>query len=77
MVFRKPYAFLIKHFRLIHLVITAILVYIVSVSNKIYSFISSCIDDQVNRYNALEYIDYNIYMDYLKFNFILYNILVV
>lgn len=62
MVFRKPYAFLIKHFRLIHLVITGLLVYIVSFSNKIYSFIGDCISDQVNKYNALEFIDYRIYI---------------
>ena len=62
MVFKKPYAFLIKHFRLIHLIITAILVYIVRFSNNIYAFINSCISDQVNRYNALEYINYNIYI---------------
>ena len=62
MVFRKPYAFLIKHFRLIHLVITAVLAYVVIQSNKIYSFIESCIDDHVNRYNALDYINYNVYI---------------
>ena len=62
MVFRKPYAFLIKYFRLIHLIITGVLVYIVSQSNKIYSFINSCIDDPVNRYNAVDYIDYRIYI---------------
>ena len=62
MVFRKPYAFLIKYFRLIHLIITGILVYIVINSNRIYSFILSCIDDQVNRYNARDYINYNIYI---------------
>ena len=62
MVFRKPYAFLIKHFRLIHLIITGLLVYIVSNIQKIYSFILSCISEQVNRYNALDYINYNIYI---------------
>lgn len=62
MILRRPYAFLIKHFRLIHLVITAILVYIVRFSNNIYKFINSCISDQVNRYNAMEYIDYKIYI---------------
>ena len=77
MVFRRPYAFLIKHFRLIHLIITAILVYVVSFSNKIYTFINSCILDQVNRYNALEYINYNIYIYRCRYSFIFYNILVI
>jgi len=62
MVFRKPYAFLIKHFRLIHLIITAILGYLVIQNNEIYLFINDCIDDPVNRYNALQYIDYSIYI---------------
>lgn len=62
MVFRKPYGFLIKHFRLIHLIITGILIYLVSSSKEIYSFLNSCIDDAVNRYNALSYINYSIYI---------------
>lgn len=74
MVFRRPYAFLIKHFRLIHLIITAILVYIVSFSNKIYAFINSCIIDQVNRYNALEYINYNIYI-FIGIGIVLFSII--
>lgn len=62
MVFRKPYGFLIKHFRLIHLIITGILAYLVSCNRYIYLFINSCIKDSVNRYNALEYINYSIYV---------------
>jgi len=62
MILRKPYGFLIKHFRFIHLIITAILIYLAKFSTDIYKYINSCIDDQVNRYNALEYINYNIYI---------------
>lgn len=62
MVFRKPYGFLIRNFRLIHLIISAILIYLVTYSNKIYTFINSVIDDPVNRYNALKFIDYRIYI---------------
>lgn len=62
MIFKKPYGFLIKHFRLVHLIITAILVYLVLLSNQIYKFLNDCIMDSVNRYNALEYIDYRIYI---------------
>lgn len=71
MVFRKPYAFLIKHFRLIHLIITGILGYLVVRSNDIYSYINSCINDAVNRYNALQYVDYNIYI-YIVIGLILF-----
>ena len=62
MVFRKPYGFLIKYFKLIHLVITAILIYLVRCNREIYLFLNSCIDDVVNKYNALEYINYSIYI---------------
>lgn len=62
MIFRKPYAFLIKHFRLIHLIITGILVYLVSCNNTIYKYLNSCIDNSSNKYNALIYINYNIYI---------------
>ena len=58
MIFKKTYGFLIKHFRLVHLIITAVLVYLVFFSNQIYKFLNDCIMDSVNRYNALEYIDY-------------------
>lgn len=62
MVFRKPYGFLIKYFRLIHLIISGLLIWLVTYSNKIYKFINLCIKDSVNRYNAVEYIDYRIYI---------------
>ena len=62
MILRKPYGFLIKHFRLIHLVITGILVYLAKFTTDTYIYINSCISDQVNRYNALGYINYKIYI---------------
>lgn len=62
MVFRKPYAFLIKHFKLIHLIITSILILLVRSNNTIFSYLNSCINDPVNRYNALDYINYSIYI---------------
>lgn len=62
MILRRPYAFLIKHFRFIHLVITAILFYLAKFSTDTYVYINSCISDQVNRYNSLDYINYNIYI---------------
>ena len=62
MVFRKPYGFLIKYFRLIHLIICGILMYLVSSNNKIYSYLNSCIADSVNKYNALDYMKYGIFI---------------
>ena len=62
MVFKKPYGFLIKHFRLVHLIITVVLGYFAFFTNNAYKFLNNCIVDSVNRYNALEYIDYKIYI---------------
>ena len=62
MVFKKPYGFLIKHFRLVHLIITIILGYLAFFTNQLYKYLNACIGDSVNRYNALEYIDYRIYI---------------
>lgn len=61
MIMRKPYAFLIKHFKLFHLIITFVLGYLVLCSNKIYSFLNDCIKDSFYKYDALEYINYSIY----------------
>ena len=61
MVFRKPYAFLIKHFRLIHLIITAILVYIALKSSQLYKYITDVITGVASRYDAVNYIRYGIY----------------
>ena len=62
MVFRKPYGYLIKYFRLIHLIITGILIFLVSASNSIYSYLNSCVDDSVNRYIAYDYINYGLFI---------------
>ena len=62
MVLRKPYAFLIKHFRLIHIIITVLFGYIAFKSRNIYVYLKSVIANSANRYNVLEYIDYKIYI---------------
>ena len=62
MVLRKPYAFLIKHFRLIHLIITTLLVFLLIKNREVYIFLQECIGDSVNRFDALQYIDYGIYI---------------
>ena len=38
MILRKPYAFLIRHFKLIHLILTVLLAYILYKTNKLLSF---------------------------------------
>lgn len=61
MILKRPYAILIKYFRLIHLVITALLFYLVIQNRDIYKYLKSVIESTVNRYNALEYINYGVY----------------
>ena len=60
MVLRRPYAFLIKHFRLIHLIITAILTFLVIKLRGVYKFLNSVIEVSTNRYGASEYINYGL-----------------
>ena len=60
MVLRRPYAFLIKHFRLIHLIITAILAYLVIRLRSIYKFLNLVISVSTNRYGAPEYVSYGL-----------------
>ncbi len=62
MVLRRPYAFLIKYFRLIHLVITAMLAYLVVKNRSIYQFLKSVITTSTNRYEAFEYINYSLFL---------------
>lgn len=58
MILRKPYAFLIKHFKLIHLILTILLAYIIFKTNKLFSFFDeylssktyAVIDNLVNTY---------------------------
>ena len=62
MILRKPYAFLIKHFKLIHLIITGILVFLTYQNREVYLFLKKCIENGGNRFDALSYIDYSIYI---------------
>ena len=61
MILRKPYAFLIKHFRLIHLLIVAILTYLVIKNRSTYSYLGDIINNSANKYDAINYIYYGIY----------------
>lgn len=61
MILRRPYAILIKYFRVIHLVITALLAYLVIQNRHIYLYLRSVINNTVNRYDALSYINNGIY----------------
>ena len=60
MILKKPYAFLIKHFKLIHLVITFFLGITAYQSKNIYDFINKCIENSGNKYNANNFVNYGI-----------------
>ena len=62
MILKKPYAFLIKHFRLIHLIITALLAWLLLINRGIYKYLNLVIKDSVNRYDVLDYINYGVFI---------------
>lgn len=45
MILKKPYAFLIKHFRIIHLILTSLIGYVLYRSFKIYGFFSRYVEN--------------------------------
>ena len=62
MVLRRPYAFLIKHFRLIHLLIAILLTYLAIKNRSIYLYLNRVLKETILRYEALDYINYGIYI---------------
>ena len=63
MILRRPYAFLIKHFRLIHLILFVLLGYITYKANNMLSFFKEYISNNGNLvFNSSEYISYYIYV---------------
>ena len=62
MILKRPYAFLIKYFRIIHLFITIILGYLVIRFRSIYIYLNDVINNLASRYDVINYIDYKIYI---------------
>ena len=58
MIVRKPFAFLIKHFKAIHLFLCGLLVYACYKYNGIVSFLRNYISTGNGRYDAVNYINY-------------------
>ncbi len=58
MIVRKPFAFLIKHFKAIHLFLFGLLVYVCYKYNGIVSFLRNYISTGNGRYDAVNYINY-------------------
>lgn len=58
MILRKPYAFLIKHFKLIHLIITVLTVYVAFCTSNSLNFINNFFKSESGKAYALQYINY-------------------
>lgn len=54
MILRKPYAFLIKYFKVIHLILTVCVIYLISRVNGILEFYNNFIDGTVGKLGTVE-----------------------
>lgn len=61
MVFRKPYGFLIKHFKLIHLILTGLYIYLTIEVSKMLNYYNNFILGTVGKLDAIGYVT-NYYM---------------
>ena len=57
MVFKKPYAFLIKHFKLIHLILTGLYIFLAFRVNSILGYYNGFIVGTANRLDAIKYVN--------------------
>ena len=62
MILRKPYAFLIKNFKLIHLFISLLVIFLINKTNNILNFFKDYINDRIIEVNPLEYINLLVYI---------------
>ena len=56
MVFKNPYGFLIKHFKLIHLILTGLFIYLTVKVNGILQYYNNFIDGFASKLDAINYI---------------------
>lgn len=59
MIFKKPYGFLIKHFKLIHLILTGLYIYLAIKVNGILQYFNNFIDGTASKLDAIHYINSN------------------
>ena len=62
MILRKPYAFLIKYFKLIHLFISLLIVFLISKTNNIFNFFKDYINDDIFEINVSDYVNFFVYL---------------
>lgn len=61
MILRKPYAFLIKYFKLIHLFIGILIFYLINKTNNILNFFNDYINDDIFEFDVSSYVNFGIY----------------
>lgn len=69
MIIKKPYAFLIKHFKIIHLTLLALLIYILIKTTRIYNFFNAYINN--------DYLEYTEKFATVYINIIIFFVLVI
>lgn len=57
MILRKPYGFLIKYFKHIHLILCAIYIYLAIKTNSIYQYYNAFISGSESKLNAIKYVN--------------------
>jgi len=62
MILKKPYAFLIKYFKIIHLILSIVMIYLAFNVNNISGFISDYINNIANSSIATTYIDFSLFV---------------
>ena len=62
MILRKPYAFLIKHFRLIHLIICLLLLFLINNTNGVLDFFKGYISGDITDFVVTDYINIWMYL---------------
>ena len=56
MILKKPYAFLIKNFKLIHAILTALYIYLAFFVSGLLNFYNGFINGSIGKLNAVNYL---------------------
>ena len=62
MIIKKPYAFMIKHFRLIHVILSLLMVFLISKTSSIVSFFNEYVKNGYYTLNSGSYINFYMFI---------------
>ena len=62
MIIKKPYAFMIKHFRLIHFILSLLMVFLISKTSSIVSFFNEYVKNGYYTLNSGSYINFYMFI---------------